>query len=284
MARAYLHTGHIQADDLVWNEDQSIWMPAHDHPLLKDSQPPPPPLKSSPPIPIEKSAGRQKKVGGWLLLLCIFLTIGHPLGTVVNMVTMWSFDTSQFAATGDVKEVRDYKVIWIAYQEEQAKGNPAVEGMTLHDYAKALNEETKSHNFDAALYPNVGKYIGAEVERALDAIGITTTADSSYAEPILCSLFFIASGIWFFITGLNLWRLKPTAVIRAKYLLVFMGVFPMLTILIIRMDSMPFQIRDYVTNSMAYQIIPQLIWATVWYLYLTHSKRVRETFRPLNSG
>src|SRR5258708_4479518 len=56
MARAYLHTGHIQGDDLVWNEDKNVWMPAHDHPLLKDSQPPPPPLKSSQPTPIDKSA------------------------------------------------------------------------------------------------------------------------------------------------------------------------------------------------------------------------------------
>src|SRR5258708_39285608 len=87
MARAYLHTALIQGDDLVWNEDKNVWMPAHDHPLLKDSQPPPPPLKSSQPTPIdksalletlrtcsdqssrpvaiEKSADPQKKVGGW---------------------------------------------------------------------------------------------------------------------------------------------------------------------------------------------------------------------------
>jgi Flp pilus assembly protein TadD len=39
--------------------------------------------------------------------------------------------------------------------------------------------------------------------------------------------------------------------------------------------------RDHLTTGMTYQILPQIFWSTVWYLYLTHSKRVRETFPPL---
>lgn len=66
-----------------------------------------------------------------------------------------------------------YRDIQDSYNQLQAAGHPAVKGMSMHDYASALNKQTNSNAYDAGLNPNMVKDASAGVDRMLDATGVT---------------------------------------------------------------------------------------------------------------
>ena len=89
VARAYFQTGNIQPNDLVWSEDQGEWTNVRDHALFEGDQLPPPPKDPPLPPPHIKAVSAPSTVGGWLLVLCIILSIVTPVFIALGLMYVW---------------------------------------------------------------------------------------------------------------------------------------------------------------------------------------------------
>ena len=94
---------------------------------------------------------------------------------------------------------------------------------------------------------------------------------------LVYALVYLAVAVYSFATGLSLWRLRPNAVATAKLFLVGQAAFSLalyIKVLLGRGANSPES-----AGSLAVSIlIRPLLFAVVWYSYLTKSKRVQATF------
>lgn len=81
-------------------------------------------------------------------------------------------------------------------------------------------------------------------------------------------------------TGISLFAIWPNAIRLAKeYILTTVG-FSVLEVFVYSITDLP----DAIKAELAYQhksrLLPALLWAVVWYLYLSKSKRIKATYGP----
>lgn len=149
----------------------------------------------------ESALPRYRNVGGWLLLLCLSLTVFMPLTTLGSFV--------------------------LGYSES----------------AKYFNQ-----------FPRLLLII---VIDGFLSLGITS--------------FCIYAGI-------GLWRIRPGAVNMAKrYLLCFL-VYQAIAALLPFLAGLPTAANEAMLAQVAKDTIRSILYVTVWYLYLSKSKRVRATY------
>jgi hypothetical protein len=95
-----------------------------------------------------------------------------------------------------------------------------------------------------------------------------------YAENI-CSLIIGAFSVY---AGYSLWAVKSNAVYKAKAFLVALVIFAVFDLFLIYMTELPAGIVKEVSAQGIFGLAQSVIYAGVWFAYLSQSKRVRATY------
>lgn len=200
---AYDETGHAPASK---EKDESNEEPAEETEQNRAEQPieaveP----QSTPPRSTSYSNSgteRYDRVGGWLLLLCVLLTILGPLATAYSLV----------AGYGQLQ---------------------------------SLFEETP---------------------------GLSTFYNMNFVLNIGLGLF----SLW---AGFSLWTKMAGAVERAKKYLLARVAYTVILYFLPAMSGLPEEMSTGIQNEILAASTFSFIYIAIWYLYLTKSKRVRETYQ-----
>ena len=79
--------------------------------------------------------------------------------------------------------------------------------------------------------------------------------------------------------GISLWRIRPNAVEIAKTYLVLAALIGTTLISLPFLAGLPEEANVAMLKATPIAILPVLVYSTVWFLYLTKSKRVATTFK-----
>jgi hypothetical protein len=208
---AYDETGHAPAFKEENNDDESNEEPAEETEQNRAAEPAEPaePAEAveqqSTPRPTSYSNSgteRYDRVGGWLLLLCVLLTILGPLATAYSLVAGYA----------------------------QLQG---------------LFEETP---------------------------GLSTFYNMNFVLNIGLGLF----SLW---AGFSLWTKMAGAVERAKKYLLARVAYTVILYFLPAMSGLPEEMSTGIQNEILAASTFSFIYIAIWYLYLTKSKRVRETYQ-----
>jgi len=77
--------------------------------------------------------------------------------------------------------------------------------------------------------------------------------------------------------GISLWAIRPKAVLKAKLYLILLPILSILSIFLTE-SVLPQSVKDAFIRESIYPLIRTVLYAVFWFLYLSNSQRVAETY------
>lgn len=172
--------------------------------------------------------------------------------------------------------------------------------MNITENAEQQNAKSPQQNEPIFSYDDVSQYRGVGGWLLLLCVGLTIIGPlmrlkeigSTIVElprisavlPSLVTVIYVESIFSLIIAafsvyaGYSLWAVKPNAVYKAKAFLISLVIFAVFDLFLIYMTELPAAVSNEAIASGIFGLVQAVLYAGIWFAYLTQSKRVRATY------